>query len=154
MEPFLYSLFPFPSLPPSIEPDPDPDPEPGRIEGKRMTLETPIPTLNPLIQERPNKENSSIERQRQVDHLMQHIGAIPSLLLRLGSRMRHQRDRVAVQQLLAVRHRRREEGVVDGRPARDQRDEPQDRRPGRVREEVDQDGDGRGVVGDGEGAYC
>lgn len=67
--------------------------------------------------------------------------------------MRDLGDRVAIEQFLAVWHGWRPNGVLNGRPARDETDEPENRRPGCVREQVDENASSRGIVADSEGAH-
>jgi hypothetical protein len=69
---------------------------------------------------------------------MQHILLLPPQLLRTLLRIRNPGRRIPIQQLLPIRHIRRPNRIMHRRPARAQRDEPQQRRPARVREHVQQ----------------
>lgn len=77
----------------------------------------PSQTSSVLVEERANEENSSIRRKQRVLKLVEIVLLAPVQFRLLRLRVRNPRDRIANQQLLALRHGRRRDGVVDRDPA-------------------------------------
>jgi hypothetical protein len=101
-----------------------------------LARSAPLPNLHHLPKPTPHKQHRRIRRQQKILQLMQHIPLLPLQLLRTLLRIRNPCRRIPIQQVLAVRHIRRPNRIMHRRPARAQRNKPQQRRPACVREHV------------------
>ena len=85
---------------------------------------------------RSKEDNRRVNRQRHVESLVQKVSLPPLRPLRFLGRMRNPRNLIPVQQLLTIRHRRWGHRIFDGNRTSRRSDEPNQRRPTGMGEDV------------------